>query len=56
MADALKSKKPQPEKSPAPDTHAQTQPVEKKMTPSPQHHTTESYGKGSGDPERAGKG
>ena len=44
MTDATKSKKPRPaRKAPAPETHAQTEPVEKMI--SPQHNTTEPYGK-----------
>ena len=43
MADAIKSKKPVPHKAAKPpETHAQTKPVERKI--SPQHNTTEPYG------------
>jgi hypothetical protein len=44
MTDAMKSKKPAPVAgAQAPETHKQTEPVEKKI--SPQHNTTEPYGK-----------
>jgi hypothetical protein len=43
MADRTKSKKPVPDaRAEPPETHAQTQPVEQKI--SPQHNTTEPYG------------
>ena len=55
MANPLKQQKPVPAKSPPPETHDQTKPVEDKMSPSAQHHMTEAYGKGSGDPKRTAK-
>jgi hypothetical protein len=46
MADQIKSNKPPPpEQDQPPETHEQTQPVEKVI--SPQHNTTEPYGRSS---------
>ena len=52
MADSLKSKKPVPAgKAKPPETHEQTKPVEKKI--SPQHNTTEPYGKSDDQARKA---
>ncbi len=52
MADQIKSKKPAPPKrEKPPQTHEQTQPVEHVI--SPQHNTTEPYGRSSKHATRA---
>jgi hypothetical protein len=51
MADAIRSKKPVADPAaPPPETHAQTKPVERKL--SPQHNTTEAYGPSSEQAKR----